>query len=1341
MPATNPRAYQVYDIDWKQAVRALSDTNINLASPGALVIDAVVLNPYDRVLLTAQTNATQNGIYQVNAARTLLVPAPDWVNINSGLSSAVNSGLTVSVTAGAEYAQTTWTLTTPNPIVIGTTTINFARTPDQISNVAIDGTTIELANNASETSISIRPSGTGGLVGITVPDDATANVANLHIYNLVANGNVKISTTGGNWLFANSGSILGTGNISAGYFVGNGSQLTGISALGSFIANGTSTVDIGTVDGNVVVTTDGANAWTFDTAGNLTMPGSLVAETAGNTGSLRWEINGSNLNVLKLIPDDNLVPEDRYVVIDPYNTGHIHIRAGGIQDASNSYLYLGGEDVHVEVDDFTKEIRVKTYNVVGSSAYQFSFANDGHFQSPNGIITGGNLSVSGNAQAQYFIGNGALLTGISAGSSYSNANVVAYGQSGWGGNIIPNANATYSLGNATNYWANLWVANNTIYIGGVPLGITAGNVLTVGGNAVLSNGSNTSISTTGNISANYFFGNGSQLTGINVSTSSISNGNSNVAIATANGNVTVAVAGARTWTFDTTGNVTIPGNIVGTATIDIDNRATGNGADIQLYSADDILLQARDRSAGSTSEGGDINIFAGDSAEDGDVSGGDIVIEAGGGGASNIDFGGSGGFVRVEAGQGGNAIGANFSARSGGDLTLRAGDAGTNNGNIDLGNSGGDVIINAGDSTGNGDPGGTIYLTSGAADASALAGDVVIQAGGTWTFDGDGNLNLPMGGVVYETNIPDGGLSGSAIALKPTGGTNADQELLIYPTVNDANHLHLTTGNLYNTELFLGDDNLYVKLANTGNIVVNANNNTGNSAQWTFGTNGNLTLPGNIIAINYADGNRVTGGITFSGEAVIGTGTSNTQSGLYLAPDPVSLANDLYLRVRGNILDEPTHIHFDTGNNQYYNQFIGDDNKYIQLANTGNIVINSNDNAGNSAQWIFGANGNLTVPGGIVGSGASPAPYLSGFSSVSAINLSASGNITASGNLIANVGITTVGNVTGNYFIGNGSQLTGLSANYSNANVADYLPTYTGNIAGNIVKSGYTWTFSNTGTTTFPTGVTLSNARGPNTVNFLTGVDKSFQIETQTNVTSKLWNFTTDGNLTLPQNGNINFSNGVNILSNLAGTYGNANVANFLAAYGSNTIVTTGNITAGNLIGNISITGNVQGTTANVTLIAGSYNWTFDNTGNLTLPGNTFSVNYANNTPVDVVTRFESSWTVPVGNSTQSFTVTASNTYYMWVDCNIPNGILVWNATGTVTNTNVPVVGYQYAWVYNGGGTPIDFTSIPNQFIGTANTIVRSNVAPSSTTNRFDFGINNTSGGNVTVRYGWIQIS
>jgi hypothetical protein len=147
--------------------------------------------------------------------------------------------------------------------------------------------------------------------------------------------------------------------------------------------------------------------------------------------------------------------------------------------------------------------------------------------------------------------------------------------------------------------------------------------------------------------------------------------------------------------------------------------------------------------------------------------------------------------------------------------------------------------------------------------------------------------------------------------------------------------------------------------------------------------------------------------------------------------------------------------------------------------------------------------------------------------------------------------------------------------------------------------------------------------------------------------------------------------------------------------------------------------------------------------GNVSATGNVTAANFFGNgaTLSNVATRFESAWTVPVGNSTQSFTVAASETYYLWVDCNIPNGILTWNATATVTNTNVPVVGAQYAWVYSGGGTPIDFTSIPDQFVGTSNTIVRSSVSPSATTNRFDFGINNTSGNAVAVRYGWAQIS
>jgi hypothetical protein len=60
---------------------------------------------------------------------------------------------------------------------------------------------------------------------------------------------------------------------------------------------------------------------------------------------------------------------------------------------------------------------------------------------------------------------------------------------------------------------------------------------------------------------------------------------------------------------------------------------------------------------------------------------------------------------------------------------------------------------------------------------------------------------------------------------------------------------------------------------------------------------------------------------------------------------------------------------------------------------------------------------------------------------------------------LANV-LTVGGNISsGGFFIGNGSQLTGLPENYSNSSVAAYLPTHTGNVSanyfvGNLVTSG-----------------------------------------------------------------------------------------------------------------------------------------------------------------------------------------------------------------------------------------------------------------------------------------------
>lgn len=154
--------------------------------------------------------------------------------------------------------------------------------------------------------------------------------------------------------------------------------------------------------------------------------------------------------------------------------------------------------------------------------------------SNTGAFVSGVASVTGNITGNYFIGNGSQLTGLAA--TYGNANVVAYAEAGWAGNIIPSANVTYSLGNATNQWASAYIGANTLYINNVAISVNSANGLTVAGANVTTQNANGNITAgnvsttgnitggnittaglitaTGNVTGNYFIGNGSQLTGV-----------------------------------------------------------------------------------------------------------------------------------------------------------------------------------------------------------------------------------------------------------------------------------------------------------------------------------------------------------------------------------------------------------------------------------------------------------------------------------------------------------------------------------------------------------------------------------------------------------------------------------------------------------------------------------------------------------------------------------------------------------------------------------------------------------------------------------------------------------
>ena len=150
---------------------------------------------------------------------------------------------------------------------------------------------------------------------------------------------------------------------------------------------------------------------------------------------------------------------------------------------------------------------------------QSGIANSGNIAVTGVITATGNITSSGNISGTYILGNGAFLTGIVSGSTYSNSNVAAYLPTYTGnlvsltGNIIttanitaayvlPQSNATTDLGSNTLQWRSLYVSNNTIYIGGTSVGVADGQ-LTVAGNTVVTEGTSLAgnIDTTGNISA------------------------------------------------------------------------------------------------------------------------------------------------------------------------------------------------------------------------------------------------------------------------------------------------------------------------------------------------------------------------------------------------------------------------------------------------------------------------------------------------------------------------------------------------------------------------------------------------------------------------------------------------------------------------------------------------------------------------------------------------------------------------------------------------------------------------------------------------------------------------
>ena len=198
-----------------------------------------------RILVKNEANAAWNGIYTYTST-TVITRSTDFDN--EGTNGQIPGAFTF-IETGTVNDNTGWTCTTNNPVVMGTTAITWAQfsgagsyTANTSAGISLTGTIFSALVDNNTTAFD----GNGNIIvkasaQLTTPNIGAATGTSLSVTGTVTSSSVvggvmtgtSLSTTGnvtgGNILFG-TGIVSGTGNISAGYFIGNGSQLTGVTA-------------------------------------------------------------------------------------------------------------------------------------------------------------------------------------------------------------------------------------------------------------------------------------------------------------------------------------------------------------------------------------------------------------------------------------------------------------------------------------------------------------------------------------------------------------------------------------------------------------------------------------------------------------------------------------------------------------------------------------------------------------------------------------------------------------------------------------------------------------------------------------------------------------------------------------------------------------------------------------------------------------------------------------------------------------------------------------------------------------------------------------------------------
>ena len=844
------------------------------------------------------------------------------------------------------------------------------------------------------------------------------------------------------------------------YFVGNGSLLTGIVVSGgTAIVNGNSNVNVAA---NSVVTigiSGTGNVVTFDVA-NTVFNTSISA--AGNVTGTYFIGNGALLT--------------------------------GIAAGSTSSISNGTSNVTVVANGNT------TIGVAGNTAAVF--ANTGAYVTglisatsnvkAGNIVTAGSVTATGNITGNYILGNGSQLSNLLTVSQYTTGNISnvvpnVHGllfdtTTGFSVTDIGNGNALITLGSSFKTWevagqtSLVAVGEDTVqFVDGNNIVITTNalstpqqikfslsdNVL-VSGNLSGSNIRTTgSVSATGNVTGNYFIGNGSQLTGITSSygnanvaanlaafgnnpistTGNITGGNLNaVGLSLSSNvvsslNVTANITGAN---VTTPGLISAAGNVTGSnlttsgLTSTKDFAITGNITGNLIPSANVTYNLGNPTNAFKDLYLSGNSIYLGSQTISSDASG--ISISSGNFSANNLSAanGITAGTVISAAGNitGGNlnAAGLSLSSNVVSNLNVTA--------NIASGNITSPGLISA---AGN--------ITGSNIIASAAVSAVSVSASGNITA-GNINSNNLVGTNVTIT-------SSGTLNLAPSGNVTVNSKNIT--NLADPTQDQDAATKYYVDSVAQGlDPKASVALATAATLPAYTYNNgtDGVGATITASSSGLLTIDGTVPVVS----NRVL----VKNE----TGANQPYNGIYTVT--TNSAGAPYVLTRATDFNQSAEIpgaftFVEEGSTNVDSGWVCTTNAPVVVGTT-NITFTQFSSAGsytaNTAAGLsligsvfnakvdntttaFDGSGNIVVKTGAIFT----TPNIGAATGTS---LSITGNVTG-GNLLTAGLVSVTGNVAGNYFIGNGSLLTGISGGGGTGNTITLGTPTDGSLSGNTV--------------------------------------------------------------------------------------------------------------------------------------------------------------------------------------------------------------------------------------------------------------------------------------------------